>query len=171
LLVAIVAMEVNEVLNSGAEHIARRHRSAQAAVDRLVGIYFEHSLTYLSKEMWRHAMATATQQPETPFGTIYCGLDERLSQQVCELLARLQASGLIAGDADTVSTGELIFNNLNMMFTVYVRTEAMTLGEVLAAISRQHGVLLKRIAAPAEERAQSRRMRPRPGTRMPARLR
>ena len=152
LLVAIVAMEVNEVLKSGARHIAGRHRGARTAVDRLVAIYIEHSLVYLSKEMWRHAMAIATQQPETPFGVIYSGLDRRLAEQVCTLLDKLQAAELLAEGVDTSSAGELIFNNLNMMFTVFVKDEAMTVAEVLAAISRQHRVLIERIAKPSPSR-------------------
>lgn len=149
LLVAIVAMEVNEVLTSGAQHIAGRHRSVQSSVDRLVANYIEHSLVYLSKEMWRHAMAIATQQPETPFGLIYSGLDRRLAEQVCELFDKLKSLGLMADGIDTVAAGELIFNNLNMMFTVFVKDDAMTVPQVLAAISRQHRVLLERVALPA----------------------
>jgi AcrR family transcriptional regulator len=149
LLVAIVAMEVNEVLNSGARHIAGRHRSVQLAVDRLVANYIEHSLVYLSKEMWRHAMAIATQQPDTPFGVIYAALDTRLAKQVCSLLAKLQETGLLRPDVDTVAGGELIFNNLNMMFTIFVKSDSMTVPDVLAAISRQHRVLLERIASTA----------------------
>ncbi len=148
LLVAIVAMEVNEVLNSGARHIAGRHRSAQSSVDKLVANYIEHSLVYLSKEMWRHAMAIATQQPDSPFGTVYAGLDTRLAEQLVELLGKLQRSGLVSADVDTAAAGELIFNNLNMMFTIFVKAEAMTVEDVLAAISRQHRVFLRRIALP-----------------------
>lgn len=157
LLVAIVAMEVNEVLNSGARQIAGRHRSVQTAVDRLVANYIEHSLVYLSKEMWRHAMAIATRQPETPFGVIYAGLDTRLAEQVCSLLAKLQATGLVAADVDTTAAGELIFNNLNMMFTIFVKSDTMTVAEVLATISCQHRVLLERIATPPAQK------RPSPG--------
>ncbi|MEZ5924276.1 MAG: TetR/AcrR family transcriptional regulator [Hyphomicrobiaceae bacterium] len=157
LLVAIVAMEVNEVLGSGARHIAGRHRSVQSAVDRLVAIYIEHSLVYLSEQMWQHAMAIATQQPDTPFGVIYAGLDARLARQVCELLDTLKSAGLLAEDVDTVAAGELIFNNLNMMFTTFVKTENMTVQEVLSAIARQHRVLLERITCLPSRR------RPTPG--------
>lgn len=148
LLVAIVAMEVNEVLRSGERHIAGRHRSVQDSVNTLVANYIEHSLVYLSKEMWRHAMAIATQQPETPFGVIYAGLDTRMASQVCSLFDKLKTLDLIVQSVDTTAAGELIFNNLNMMFTIFVKSEAMAVEDVLAAISRQHRVLLERIARP-----------------------
>jgi AcrR family transcriptional regulator len=146
LLVAIVAMEVNEVLKAGALHISKRHQSAAKAVDKLVAIYIEHSLVYLSKEMWREAMATATRQPYSPFGRIYSGLDERLAEQVCALLNELKRTGLLAAGADTTSTGQLIFNNLNMMFMVFVKAEPMTIAQVLAAIKRQHQIVLAHCA-------------------------
>jgi len=152
LLVAIVAMEVDEVLKAGALHIGKRHQSAAKAVDKLVAIYIGHSLVYLSKEMWREAMATATRQPHSPFGRIYSGLDERLAEQVCALLDELKQSGLLTGDTDTTSAGQLIFNNLNMMFTVFVKSETMTIPQVLAAIKRQQRIVLVRAAAQASKK-------------------
>jgi AcrR family transcriptional regulator len=148
LLVAIVAMEVNEVLKAGALHIGRKHLSAAKAVDKLAAIYIGHSLVYLSKEMWREAMATAARQPHSPFGRIYSSLDERLAMQVCALLDELKRRGLIAAGLDTTSAGQLIFNNLNMMFMVFVKAETMTVAQVLAAIRRQHQIVLARIMAP-----------------------
>src|SRR3990170_4852599 len=62
LLVAIVSMEVNEVLNAGAQLVANPPRDVELAVNRLMSIYLDHSLVYLSKQMWRHAMAISTQQ-------------------------------------------------------------------------------------------------------------
>ena len=44
LLVAIVAMEVNEVLKAGALQIGKRHTSAAKAVEKLVAINIEHTL-------------------------------------------------------------------------------------------------------------------------------
>ena len=91
LLVAIVAMEVNEVLNAGRNVIARPPANVAKAVDKLIIGYIEHSLVYLSKEMWRQAMAISTQQPESPFGKTYSDLDRALIDQTCALIA--QAAG------------------------------------------------------------------------------
>jgi AcrR family transcriptional regulator len=63
ILVAIVFMEVNEVLEAGKRIIEKPPRNAEKAIDALIATYIEHSLVYLSKEMWRQAMATSTQQP------------------------------------------------------------------------------------------------------------
>jgi AcrR family transcriptional regulator len=146
LLVAIVAMEVNEVLNAGRGVIAKPPANVMKAVDRLVIGYVEHSLVYLSKEMWRQAMAISTQQPESPFGRTYSDLDRALTDQTCALIARLQELGLIRRDVDARSVGEMIFNNTNMMFTVFVKNEAMSIAELRMAIRRQHKPLLDAVA-------------------------
>ena len=71
LLVAIVSMEVNEVLNAGRGVVANPPVNVGDAHRTLIGIYIEHSLIYLCKEMWRQAMAISTQQPDSPFGLTY----------------------------------------------------------------------------------------------------
>ena len=89
-------------------------------------------------------MAAATRQPYSPFGRMYSGLDERLAEQVCALLEELKLAGLLANDTDTISAGQLIFNNLNMMFTAFVKVETMTVAQALAAIKRQLRLVLIR---------------------------
>src|SRR5688572_25114398 len=53
ILVAIVSMEVNEVLNAGRGVVARPPKDVADALDTLIGTYVDHSLIYLSKAMWR----------------------------------------------------------------------------------------------------------------------
>ena len=137
LLVAIVAMEVNEVLAAGEKVISKPPRSAEKAIDSLIGNYIEHSLVYLSKEMWRQAMATAIQQPDSPFGVTYAELDIALARQVFRLIEQLQKLGMVDPEADAKSLGELIFNNTNMMFTNFVTSGTMTVDQLRMAIRKQ----------------------------------
>jgi AcrR family transcriptional regulator len=123
LLVAIVAMEVNEVLAAGERVIAMPHKNALQAIDRLIGNYIEHSLKYLSKEIWRQAMAISTQQPDSPFGIKYAALDVALAQQTCKLIKRLQDLRLLRSEVNARAIGELVFNNINMMFIVFVKSD------------------------------------------------
>ncbi|MDW6025847.1 TetR/AcrR family transcriptional regulator [Mesorhizobium sp. BAC0120] len=154
LLVAIVSMEVNEVLNAGLGVVAEPPRNVGDALDTLIGIYIEHSLNYLSKEMWRQAMAISTQQPESPFGRTYTALDRTLTDQICALIARLQEFGLVRPDVDGRAVGELVFNNMNMMFIEFVKRDASTIVELRGALRRQNRVLVeavskeKRVAEP-----------------------
>ena len=147
LLVAIVAMEVNEVLQGGEKVIARPPRSAEKAIDAMIGNYIEHSLVYLSKEMWRQAMAISTQQPESPFGVTYAELDVALARQICNLVEKLQGLSLVRDGLDTGAIGELLFNNMNMMFIVFVKSAAMTVADLRAAIRRQNRPLIDAIKA------------------------
>jgi len=147
ILVAIVSMEVNEVLNAGRGVVATPPGNVADAIDTLVGIYLDHSLIYLSKAMWRQAMATSTQQPDSPFGKTYAALDQGLIDQTCELVERLKGLQLVRPETDVRAAGEIIFNNMNMMFIEFVKDEAMPLGALRTAIRRQNKVLVGAIEA------------------------
>ncbi|RUV36456.1 TetR/AcrR family transcriptional regulator [Mesorhizobium sp. M7A.F.Ca.MR.148.00.0.0] len=145
ILGAIVSLEVNEVLNAGQGVVAKPPANVGDALDTLVGIYIEHSLHYLSKEMWRQAMAISTQAPDSPFGRAYTALDRALTEQIRALIARLQEIGLVRQDIDGAALGELIFNNMNMMFIEFVKRDAAKIPELRAAIRRQNRILVAAI--------------------------
>jgi AcrR family transcriptional regulator len=147
LLVAIVSMEVHEVLAAGERVIADPPRHAEKAVAKLIANYIEHALVYLSKEMWRQAMAITTQQPDSPSGVAYNELDEALARQTAKLIKKLQILGLMQVGVDAQAIGEMIFNNTNMMFTIFVKQEAMSVATLLARIRRQNRTLVQAIAA------------------------
>lgn len=147
LLVAIVSMEVHEVLAAGERVIADPPRNPEKAVVKLIATYIEHALVYLSKEMWRQAMAITTQQPDSPCGVAYNALDEALVRQTAKLIRKLQTLGLVQVGVDAQAIGELIFNNTNMMFTIFVKQEAMSVATLLARIRRQNRTLVQAIAA------------------------
>ena len=147
LLVAIVSMEVHEVLAAGERVIADPPRHPEKAVAKLIANYIEHALVYLSKEMWRQAMAITTQQPDSPCGVAYNALDEALARQTAKLIRKLQTLGMVQVGVDAQAIGELIFNNTNMMFTIFVKQEAMSVATLLARIRRQNRTLVQAIAA------------------------
>ena len=146
ILVAIVSMEVNEVLQAGERIIQKPPRNVAKAINALIAIYIEHSLVYLSKEMWRQAMAISTQQPDSPFGKTYAELDGALAEQTCTLIVKLQELRLAREDLDVRGCGEMIFNNMNMMFIEFVKREKMTIKELRTAICRQNATLMQAIA-------------------------
>lgn len=151
LLVAIVSLEVEEVLRVGEQVIANPPPSAEAAVNALIGVYIDHSLVYLSKDMWRQAMAISTTQPMTPFGETYAALDVALCRQTCALLRKLQSLGLLSRQADADGLGEVIFNNTNMNFIVFVRDEAITVSALRCLLRRQHDAVLAGWTAAARD--------------------
>ena len=101
--------------------------------------------SYLSKELWRQAIAISMQQPDSPFGQAYAGLDRALTEQICALIARLQALGLVRADIDGQALGELIFNNMNTMFIEFVQRDEAKIPDLRAAIRRQNRILVTAI--------------------------
>nr|WP_163501464.1 TetR/AcrR family transcriptional regulator [Halomonas socia] len=137
ILIAIVAMEVEEVLAAGEALLATPPVAMRGALQALISHYYDHSLNYLSKEMWRAAMALSIEAPLTPNGVLYHQLDDRLRAQVQALLASGQAQGEVDPRLDTDALGDLLFNSLNMMFVEFVSDDAMTLEALKLRLSRQ----------------------------------
>jgi AcrR family transcriptional regulator len=146
ILVAIVSMEVHEVLAAGQRILLKPPKNVEKAVKALIATYIDHSLVYLSKEMWRQAMATSTQQPDSPFGKTYTALDRDLADQTCALIAKLQELGLVRADIDSRGVGEMIFNSMNMMFIEFIKREDMAIKELRANIRRQNRTLVRAIS-------------------------
>ena len=146
LLLATVSMEVEEVLSLGQAVVDNPPPDVAEALGRLVGGYYDHSLVWLTKEMWRTAMALSIEAPDTPFSRRYTELDGLLRDQVSALIATLQARGQVRPDADAGALGDVVFNNLNMMFTDFVRDEAMTAEALTAAVTRQNAALARLLA-------------------------
>ncbi|MEG6507671.1 TetR/AcrR family transcriptional regulator [Methyloligella sp. 2.7D] len=148
LLVAVVAMEVAEVLSAGEALLADPPQNAEEALRRLVHQYYDHSLVYLSKEMWRTAMAISIQQPETTASKLYTDLDRRLAQQIVRLIEILQQKTLVSGAVDPMLIGEVLFNNLNMRFIEFAKDETLSLDELKAHVDAQNRLIADLIRVP-----------------------
>jgi AcrR family transcriptional regulator len=130
LLLAIVSMEVEEVVDAGRALVDAPPPDIAQALGGLIRLYYDHSLHYLSKEMWRKAMAFSIEAPETPFSRHYTDLDAMLAAQVCDLLSELKRRGLARADLDPRAMGQVVFNSLNQMFIEFVKAEAMPLADL-----------------------------------------
>lgn len=137
LLLAIVSMEVEEVVDAGRVVVEAPPMDIAKALRTLIGIYYDHSLHYLSKEMWRKAMAFSIEAPGTPFSQRYTELDGLLIAQICDLIAALQARGLARGDLDPAVIGQIVFSALNQMFIEFVKADAMPLSDLHRASDAQ----------------------------------
>ncbi len=133
-LLAIVTLEVEEVLAQGDALLALPLADFATTARALIGGYYDHSLNYLSKAMWRTAMAQAIATPDSTFSRHYTALDRRLTDQVCALILRLQAKGRVRADLDARRLGEMLFNDLNQMFVDFVRDEARPLADLTASL-------------------------------------
>lgn len=134
-LLATVSMEVEDVLLQGHQVVADPPKDIALALGRLIRGYYEHSLVYLTKEMWRTAMALSIDAPDSPFSRRYTALDALLCDQVCALVQRLQSLSLVRAECDANTTGAIIFNDLNALFTQFVRVEDMTMEALLSSMT------------------------------------
>jgi AcrR family transcriptional regulator len=137
LLLAIVSMEVEEVVEAGRDLIDALPPDVAKALGGLIRLYYDHSLNYLSKEMWRKAMAFSIEAPATPFSQRYTELDAMLAAQVSDLIAALKARGLTRIDLEPKVLGQVIFNALNQMFIEFVKDETMPLADLHRASHAQ----------------------------------
>jgi AcrR family transcriptional regulator len=142
LLVAIVAMEVGEVIASGEKVLAKPPASAVRAITALMSVYIEHSLVWLDKTMWRQAMAIAIQQPISPFGKTYAEQDDGLRNQMGRLVSVLQQRGMIKRETDGKTLGEILFNNVDRMFMEFIKDDAANVKDLLKDLVRHNTVLL-----------------------------
>ncbi|KQB96046.1 TetR family transcriptional regulator [Loktanella sp. 1ANDIMAR09] len=147
ILMATVAMEVEEVLDAGLTILADPPQAVDDALLALIFAYYDHSLEYLTKEMWRNAMALAIEAPGTPNGRRYFELDQRLAAQMTDLVQVLQERGTVRRDLDPRPLGVLLFNNLNQMFLEFVKDDDMTLEVLRRRVDAQTRPLAQLIAA------------------------
>ena len=137
LLLALVALDGEEVRGIGSEMIAEPHADAFSAVQNLLESYVDHSLVHLTKELWRNAIATAVTQPDSPFGLGYAALDRKLANQVGDLVACLQGQELIDREIDARVAGNVLFEICNSLFVVFVTQEAMPLEQLKRRMAEQ----------------------------------
>ena len=147
ILIACVAMEVEEVLAAGQIIVNNPPGGVSGSLLALIFSYYDHSLQYLTKEMWRTAMALAIEAPGTPNGRRYFALDQRLAAQVSELVAVLQTRGSVRADLDPRAIGQVLFNNLNQMFLEFVRDDTMTLKALRDQVAAQTRPIAQLIVA------------------------
>ena len=147
ILLATVAMEVEDILQTGEAIVKNPPREVAEALQKLLDCYTDHSLFYVTKEMWRTAMALSIQQPGSPFSRRYTELDAQLRSQVGALIRTIQARGHVRADVDCASIGAVVFNNLNQMFTEFVKVDTMKLDELRENLTAQMKPLARLLAA------------------------
>lgn len=146
ILLATVTVETEAILAAGEACIAEPHRSALEAFDALISGYYTNSFVFTSKEMWRITMAQIILHPETEFSQRYIELDGRLSVQVCNCIETLKGRDLVKPEIDVISVGELLFNNVNMNFIEYIRSDTLTAEDIREAVLFQSKPVIDNIA-------------------------
>ncbi|WP_170771747.1 TetR/AcrR family transcriptional regulator [Ruegeria lacuscaerulensis] len=153
ILIATVAMEVEEVIAAGAPILTDPPQRVDDAILALIFQYYDHSLEYLSKEMWRTAIAHSIEHPNTPSGRRYAEQDRRLVAQVTELIAVLQDRGKVRRNLVATDLGALVFSALNQAFIEFIKQDEMTLTQLRDQITAQIVPVANLISADASPSA------------------
>jgi len=161
LLLALVALDGEEVRAAGARHVARPLADPVAAVNALLEGYVDHALVHLDKRLWRHIMGTALTFAETPMGAGYRALDRKLAAQVGDLCRALQKRGDIPAGVDCQDAGQILFYVCNSLFMDFVADDAVALSAMKRRMCREVSLIFRgllRSAAPREVAKSKRRV-------------
>jgi AcrR family transcriptional regulator len=137
LLLALVALDGQEVRTAGAALVAQPPADPVKAVCRLLEIYVDHALVHLDKRLWRQMMANALYFADTALGGGYRELDRMLAEQVSDLCRALQRDGRIPRRVDCDDAGQVLFFVCNSLFMEFVADDALTLARMKGRMSRQ----------------------------------
>lgn len=141
-LLAIVSEEGDQVFALGEKILEEMVSQPHRAIQTLLEFYVDHAMMYLDRETWRYAVATSIQQPHSPMGKRYTEVDERLNEQLARLSRRLVEQGAIDARVDIDSISAVLFNNMNMMFNLFLVSETMTLADLKSTLNQQNDAVL-----------------------------
>src|SRR6185312_7928153 len=137
LLLALVALDGQEVRAAGAALVAAPPADPIKAVCRLLEIYVDHSLVHLDKRLWRQMMANALAFADTALGAGYRDLDRMLAEQVSDLCRALQLDRRIPRRVDCEDAGQALFFVCNSLFMEFFADDAMPLARMKDRMFRQ----------------------------------
>ena len=142
LLLAVLIDEGDEVKHIGEKIIAQRQRSDIRIINRLIELYVDHPMEFMNKSCWRQALAASTASSNKKFTQEYQNVDTQLRNQLIEVIHSLHEENIFKDQIDAQSLGEIIWNNVDQMFTIFISNEVMTLASLKDTLSRQTAALM-----------------------------
>lgn len=149
LLLAVLIDESEDIQQISKRLIANRRANDISVIYRLIELYVDHPMEFMNKSCWRQALAASTASSNKKFTQEYQNVDNQLKNLLIDVMHLLHQEQVFRTEADVQSLGELIWNNVNQMFTDFISDEVMPLVELKNAMKRQ----TKAIIVLAEEQA------------------
>ena len=149
LLLAVLIDESEDIQQISKRLIANRRANDISVIHRLIELYVDHPMEFMNKSCWRQALAASTASSNKKFTQEYQNVDKQLKNLLIDVMHSLHQEQVFRTEADVQSLGELIWNNVNQMFTDFISDEVMPLVELKNAMKRQ----TKAIIVLAEEQA------------------
>ena len=137
LLLAVLIDESEDIQQISKRLIANRRANDISVIYRLIELYVDHPMEFMNKSCWRQALAASTASSNKKFTQEYQNVDKQLKNLLIDVMHSLHQEQVFRTEADVQSLGELIWNNVNQMFTDFISDEVMPLMELKNAIKRQ----------------------------------
>jgi len=143
LLLAVLIDEGDRVQRFGEQIIAQRQQGDVNIIYRLIEMYIDHPMEFMDKSCWRQAFAASTASSNKIFTHEYQNVDKQLMDQVVSVMHGLYEEQVFKAEVDAQSLGEMIWNNVNQMFTNFISDEGMPLETLKNTLNRQTVALMK----------------------------
>jgi AcrR family transcriptional regulator len=142
LLLAVLIEEGADVQQIGDKVISQRKKNDIDIIYRLIDLYVDHPMEFMNKSCWRQALAASTASSNKKFTQEYQNVDKQLKKQLIDLMHALKEEDAFLPVVDAQALGEIIWNNVNQMFTDFISAEAMPLAELKSVVKRQTETIL-----------------------------
>ena len=142
LLLAVLIDEGEDVQQIGKKIIAQRQKRDARTIYRLLDLYVDHPMEFMNKSCWRQALAASIASSNKTFAQEYQNVEKKLQNQLIELIHCLYEEKVFIAQVDPQSLGEIIWNNVDQMFTDFISDKGMTLESLKEIINRQTQALM-----------------------------
>jgi AcrR family transcriptional regulator len=142
LLLAVLIEEGEGVQQIGQKIIDQRTANNLSVIYRLIALYVDHPMEFMNKSCWRQALAASSASSHKKFTQEYQNVDKQLQIQLIELMHQLYDEDVFRTEVDPQSLGEIIWNNVDQMFTDFISDEKMSLEALKNTLNRQTEALL-----------------------------
>ena len=142
LLLAVLIDEGEDAQQIGEKIIAQRQPNDSSIIYRLIDMYVSHPMEFMNKTCWRQALAASTASSNKKFTQEYQNVDNQLGNLLIDLMHALHKEQVFTAQVDPQSLGEIIWNNVNQMFTDFISNEAMSLKALKNTLHRQTKALI-----------------------------
>lgn len=142
LLLAVLIEEGEDVKQIGENLIARRKPGDTDTIYRLIDLYVDHPMEFMNKSCWRQALAASIASSNEKFTLEYQNVDKQLQNQLIDLVLALHKEQVFHEQVDPQALGEIMWNNVNQMFTDFISEEEMSLEGLKETLNRQTAALI-----------------------------
>ncbi|MGI9569852.1 MAG: TetR/AcrR family transcriptional regulator [Desulfobulbia bacterium] len=142
LLLAVLIDEGEDAQQIGKKIIAQRQKRDAGTIYRLLELYVDHPMEFMNKSCWRQALAASIAASNKRFSQEYQNVEKQLQNQLIELIHYLYDEQVFIAQVDPQSLGEIIWNNVDQMFTDFISDKGMSLESLKETINRQTQALM-----------------------------